>query len=181
MSASDLDTAHLRLRLFDPHDVATLDRLYGNPRVMRYLQHGASSVTNAPEDAGHAVHHFLDHWDAYGFGVWAVEEKATGALIGWCGLHYLPGSAEAELAYVLDEPYWHRGLATEAAHASVRDGFERVGLQRIVAVVDAKNVASCRVLEKVGLVAERTDRMDDRDVVLYAVTRPTPPRPVSEM
>lgn len=105
-----------------------LVRIYDNPRIMRFIRHGTRSPICDARSPSRDVHRFMDHWDAYGFGVWAVVVKATGALIGWCGLQYLPGVGEAELVYVLDEPYWNQGLATAAARASIEDGFLRVEL-----------------------------------------------------
>ena len=89
-------------------------------------------------------------------GLWATEVRATGRYIGRCGLHpcrddndqVIPG--EACLAFYLTRPYWGRGLATEAGHAFVRLGFEVLGLTRIEAGINARNLASIRVIEKLG-------------------------------
>jgi RimJ/RimL family protein N-acetyltransferase len=91
-------------------------------------------------------------------GLLATVFKPEGVYIGRCGLYprrgdddqVIPG--EARLAYYLARPYWGRGLATEAGRVFVEYGFRTLGLSRIEAGANAANVASNRVLEKLGLV-----------------------------
>ena len=75
---------------------------------------------------------------AEGFGLWAVEEKASGAFIGRIGLmvhdDWPEGEHKTEVGWMLDRPYWGRGLATEGALASVGYGFEELGLERIISI-----------------------------------------------
>jgi len=98
-------------------------------------------------------------------------EKASGDFVGFCGLKYLDTSSEIEVGYRLAKKFWRRGLATEAARASLRYGFETLGLDRIVAVVQPENAASCRVIEKTGLRYEKDARFYDTDVKYFAITR----------
>jgi ribosomal-protein-alanine N-acetyltransferase len=174
---AELETARLHLRLFTHDDIGALARIYGNPNVLRYLSHEAISSRHAEEAARRSVHRFLDHWDAFGFGVWAIIDKASGELAGYCGLQYVPGLAQVELLYLLDERFWHRGLATEAVLTAVRYGFDELGLQRIVAVVEAANRASRRVLEKVGLIPSDDSPSGDLQVVAYSGGRDAAPAP----
>jgi ribosomal-protein-alanine N-acetyltransferase len=89
-------------------------------------------------------------------GLWATVFKPEDRYIGRCGIYrrmddnnqVIPG--EASLAYYLARPYWGRGLATEAGQALVRYGFDTLGLTRIVAGMNVKNLASIRVAEKLG-------------------------------
>jgi len=98
---------------------------------------------------------------------WGVWERATGELVGDCSLFFAEEHGDWELAYGLRRDRWGRGYATEAAQACVRYGFDELGLERIVADVDPANVASVRVLEKCGFVAESD--------VFYAVTPSSAP------
>ncbi len=94
----------------------------------------------------------LQHWAEHGLGWWAVELRcATGELLGWNGLQYLPETDEVEVGFLLSRPHWGQGLATEGALAALRFGFETLGLSRIVGIVHPENAASQRVLEKAGL------------------------------
>lgn len=77
----------------------------------------------------------------------AQEQK----LIGWCGLNFLSETNDVELKYLLSKDHWGKGLATEAAGISLRYGFEQAELEQIIGIVHPENIASQRVLEKVGM------------------------------
>lgn len=104
---------------------------------------------------------FLDtvvrRWDEHGFGLWAVVPRAEpgASCIGFAGLaipSFLPEVLPAvEVGWRLAPAWWGRGLATEAARASVEFGFERLGLRSIVSIIDPGNAASLRVAEKLGM------------------------------
>jgi RimJ/RimL family protein N-acetyltransferase len=108
----------------------------------------------------------------------AVTLKDGGRLIGNVGIRRGSGGAhEAEIGYELAPDEWGRGYATEAAREIVRFGFEELGLHRISAWTVAENVASARVLEKVGMTLE--GRLRDKehykgrywDVLMYAMVK----------
>jgi ribosomal-protein-alanine N-acetyltransferase len=99
----------------------------------------------------------LAHWEKHGYGWWAVELDAEAGLIGWAGLQYLSDTDETEVAYLLEKTYWGQGLATQAAKAGVQFGFDELALACIVGIVHPQNIASQRVLEKLGMsFVERT-------------------------
>jgi len=89
--------------------------------------------------------------------------------IGWCGLQYLPETEEVEVAYLLGKAYWGKGLATEAAQASLRYGFEDLGLESIVGIVHLENKASQRVLEKLGLTCVEQANYFGMDCYRYSI------------
>src|SRR5690348_3914222 len=93
----------------------------------------------------------LSHWSEHGFGNRAVILRAGGSFVGRCGLGWFHGRAAPELAYTLHANFWGMGLATEAAAATLRHGFEVLRLPRVVAAADRANAASRRVLEKLGM------------------------------
>ncbi len=93
----------------------------------------------------------IEHWEAHGYGWWAVDVVANGELIGWNGLQYLPETDETEIGYLLARPYWGQGLATEGAGVGMRFGFETLQIPTIIGIVHPENIASQRVLEKIGL------------------------------
>ncbi len=111
------------------------------------------------------------HWERYGFGVWSVEERASGELIGHCGLGTLEEIPEVEVLYALAPAYWGKGLASEAARASVRFGFEQAGLARIIALAFPNNIGSRRVMERAGLHYLKDTRLFDHDLVYYEIER----------
>jgi ribosomal-protein-alanine N-acetyltransferase len=83
---------------------------------------------------------------------------------------FLEGTPEIELAYGLAKPYWGSGFATEAARACLRYGFAEMKLERIVAVVNPGNVASQRVLEKLGMKYTRDVHHYDADLMYYEIS-----------
>jgi len=89
--------------------------------------------------------------------VWelGVLQVSDGRLVGACDLT-MEGPKEADLGFILSRDVWGLGYATEVARAMVREGFQQLGLSRIVATCDVLNGASARVLEKAGLRREAT-------------------------
>src|SRR5205807_7864742 len=83
---------------------------------------------------------------------------------GFCGLvsQSVEGVEEVEVGYMLDKAYWGRGLATEAARASRDYGFERLGLRRLISLINPENAASLRVAEKNGMRYERDAEFNGR-------------------
>lgn len=170
-----LETPRLLLRPSRPDDRADLYALEQDPEVMRFLNGGHPT----PEDG---IDETADYYMPRGGedGLWVAHEKSSGAFVGWFALGSEDKDAEtAELGYRLRRAMWGRGLASEAAKALIDLGFSRLGYQRIFAGTMAVNQGSRRVMEKAGLVYERTIHVDFRDPlpgnehgdVEYALTR----------
>jgi ribosomal-protein-alanine N-acetyltransferase len=90
-----------------------------------------------------------EHWDAQGFGIWAIREKATGSFVGHCGL-LVDRTSGTELIYALARQSWGHGFASEASSIVLDCAFSTLGLSEICALVFPKNTVSGRVLEKLG-------------------------------
>ena len=163
-----LETPRLLLRRFTSRDLDDFALMNADPDVMRYIGDGKPQTRAQTQMRLNAV---LDHWEHRGFGLCAVIDKSTRAFIGFCGLQYLDNTAEIEVGYRLARRFWGMGLATEAAGASLRYGFQELGLERIVAVVHPQNVASQSVVEKIGLKYVKDARFYNSDVEYYAITR----------
>ena len=162
----EIETPRLQLRQFVPNDLDELYRLYSDPDLMRYIGKGIRTK-NETETALLSI---LKHYE-HGFGMWAVISKDDNKLIGRCGLCFLDNTPEVELGYLLDKSYWRKGLATEASHASLNYGFEVVKLDKIIAIAQPENIASRRVMEKVGMKYEKDAYFYNKDVVYYAISR----------
>lgn len=147
-----LDSERLILREFDAADLEPLAAILSDPRVMEYSSAGPMGVA--------AVHDFLEScchsYCAHGFGQWAVVERDSGRLLGFCGISpvRLDGRDEVELAYRLAADRWGEGLASEAGAAVIEAAFDRFGLASVVAIIADAHVASRRVAEKLGLVPD---------------------------
>lgn len=111
----------------------------------------------------------ITHWQRHGFGRWAVVHKETETLIGCAGLRSFEGIGE--LVYLLDEPFWGIGLATEIARACLRYGFEVQQMDHIIGLSKPQNLASRHVLEKIGMRFEKELIVFDIDVTQYTLTR----------
>ena len=107
-----------------------------DPDVMRYLPGGKPRQR---ADSQWVIGYFMHHVEMHGFGIWAVEERSSGTLIGHAGLEYIPGALEVEIAYTLAKACWGRGYATEAAAAALQYGFEAVNLPEIYGLAFPEN------------------------------------------
>jgi RimJ/RimL family protein N-acetyltransferase len=167
---TDLETARLLLRPWRQEDLDPYARICADPEVTRYVS-GPLSRQESEEQ----VSRFVRHWEERGFGLWAVEYRASGAFIGFIGLlhqHDWPiGEDKTEVGWRLDRAFWGQGLATEGAQTSVRYGFEQLGLERIISIINPKNLASRRVAEKAGLTLRGELCFRGYDVVWYAIDR----------
>ena len=148
MKIPTIKTSRLILRAFTKEDFIPFHHILNEREVLRYFP---SSSPPSLERVENMVAEQLKHWAKYGYGWWAVEEQRENKFIGWCGLQYLPETKEVEIAYLLSQSNWGKGLATEGARASLKYGFEELGLKNIVGIVHPKNGASQRVLEKLGM------------------------------
>jgi ribosomal-protein-alanine N-acetyltransferase len=163
-----LETARLILRPFVAGDLDDLAEILADPEVVRYLP-GGQPRTRAQTET--TLNYIANHWEIHGFGWWAAVLKAENKLIGWCGLKVFENTTEVELLYLLAKAHWNQGLTTEAARASLRYGFEELRLERIVAFAVAENIASTRVMEKVGMRYEKAGRFYNLEGVCYGLNR----------
>lgn len=161
-------TDRLRLRPYRSDDVTAMFPIFGDPEVMRYSMSGADPSIESTQAR---IQKLMEHQVLFGFSLWVVEDRSTGTILGDCGLKQLEEGPEIEVGYRFARAHWGRGYASEAAAASVRYGFGTLGLARIVAVVEPPNVASCKVLEKIGLKYERPAHYYGRPMSYFAVDR----------
>ncbi|MFE6101486.1 GNAT family N-acetyltransferase [Streptomyces laurentii] len=179
-----LETPRLILRRWREEDVAPLAAIHADPEVMRWIRDGGVRDERQTRDG---IRAWEGEWESRGFGLFAVEVRATGELAGFTGLsvpHFLPEVLPAvEVGWRLGRAHWGRGLATEAAAAAVRFGFEERGLERIVSIAQVGNDASERIMTKLGMrpVRETVNPTCDRRVRVFALRadeyEPSPRRP----
>jgi RimJ/RimL family protein N-acetyltransferase len=147
----ELTTARLRLRGFAPLDVDPYARMMADPEVTRYLGDGRPL---ARAEAWRQLAMFAGHWTLRGFGVWAVEERATGAFVGRIGCFEPEGWPGFELAYTLARPVWGRGYAREGAGAALAYARETLGRTDVISLIRPANAGSIRVAEALGAVRD---------------------------
>jgi RimJ/RimL family protein N-acetyltransferase len=164
-----IDTGRLVLRRFYESDLEAFFQLCSRPEVIRYAQ--STPVASLEEARGLMKSAPFRDYATYGYGRFACVWKATGAVIGFSGLKYVPEISDTELGYRFFPEYWGMGLATEAGRASIEFARSDLGLTRLVALVHPANVASARVLTKLGFSIEKQLRysgLQDVDVNLFA-------------
>jgi ribosomal-protein-alanine N-acetyltransferase len=153
-----LHTDRLRLRPFAGADADELYALHSNAQVLRYWDSPPWSDPARAERFIAACGKMAE--DGTGARL-AIELASDGTFLGWCGLtRWNPGYRSAALGYVLGEAAWGHGYATEGARALLRWAFDTLDLNRVQSETDTRNLASARVLEKLGFVHEGTQRED---------------------
>lgn len=167
--AAELETPRTLLRRWQPRDRPPFARINADPAVMRYLPR---SLSRAESDA--LVDRIENHFATWGFGLWALELRATGALAGFVGLQVVRFAAPfvdtarsaaasgptVEMGWRLDRAVWGRGYATEAARRAIACGFETWGLREIVAFTVSQNSRSIALMERLGMTRDPADDFD---------------------
>jgi ribosomal-protein-alanine N-acetyltransferase len=169
MSHPHLITARLRFQPFTLDDVDALHQIWTDPDVRRYLW---DDKIISRETAEEVVRASLSSFQEHRFGFWTLrflEHEAT--IIGFCGLRFFDDPPEIEVMYGVTPAHWGQGLATEAAQAVLRYGFEELQLAKIWGGADAPNVASIRVLQKLGMTYEKTVPMPLGEGPYYSLKR----------
>lgn len=168
-----LETDRLTLRRLTPDDVDALVELDGDPAVMRYLSGGPA--TPREEIERDYLPHFMGYYDRYeGYGFWAAIERTSGDFLGWFHLRPGPGSGEdePELGYRLRASAWGNGYGTEGSRALVDKAFADLEARRVVASTYEDNLASRRVMEKIGMRHVRTFRFTADELRELGVASP---------
>lgn len=168
-----LTTSRLSLRRWREDDLTIMAAINADPEVIRWIGDG-TVIDDEATAAGTARSE--QHRETHGFGLFAVEIRATGQLAGFTGLntpYSLPEVSPAvEIGWRLGRQYWGQGIATEAAQAALDFGFTDRGLDKIVGIHQLGNDASGRIMQKLGMRLDReiTDSRGRR-VRVYVTSR----------
>lgn len=161
-------TAHLTLRPLQADDAARLHRIYQTEGVLRYFP---NPLPPSLEKVERYILLQQAHWAAHGYGNWGILLEGGREIIGWAGLQYVQELDETEVGFLLDRPYWGKGYATEAAMASLYQGFERLNLDHIIALVHGDNSASRRVIEKCSMGYTETVALWGMELLHYHIDK----------
>jgi ribosomal-protein-alanine N-acetyltransferase len=102
-----------------------------------------------------------------GHGLWAVLPRDEDELIGFSGFWRFHDPPQLELVYGISSAHWSKGFASEAAQAVMSYGFEQLSFERIEASTDAPNVASVKVMEKLGMSFWKREMSNGLDTIYY--------------
>ena len=164
----EIETERLRYRMLGAADLDRLLLIVSDPEVMKYLGPEGGTILCREETKG-ILDGMIEFWLQHGFGRWAVVDKKDDKLIGLCRFRLL--NSTPELFYLFAKENWGQGLATEAAGAALRFGFEELGFDRIMAAARHANAASIRVLRKIGMRYEKEISHSGVPAVCYVSTR----------
>ena len=141
--------------------------MLGNPDV------GSRLGSPSQENIGRAIDRYELNWHTLGFGRFAVEDRQTTEFVGRVGLmrqeEWTASEDKVEIGWAVTRERWGEGLATEAARAVLADGFDRVGLPRVISFSSPDNIASVRVMERLGMTFQGTAQWAGKDRVWYAI------------
>jgi len=165
---AEVETARLRLRNFTHEDLDGLWRIASDPEVMRHMGDGVPFTRDVTLLNLNGI---INAFDRRGWGRWALEKKDGGGLIGYCGLAHGCDEVGVEVVYMLAREEWGKGIATEAAWASLRYGFETLGFDSIAALTRPDNWRSRRVMERLGMRFERDACYHGYNCVCYRLAR----------
>jgi ribosomal-protein-alanine N-acetyltransferase len=144
-----LQTERLILRHITPDDFDELYRMNSDPIIMKYV--GDGSIRNH-EQMVTELDMLISHYTRKpGLGIWATVLKSTNTFVGASGLVYYNNTSEIEIGYRMLKEHWNKGYATEASTGLLQYGFENLKLKKIVSSVHTENMASRRVMEKIGM------------------------------
>jgi ribosomal-protein-alanine N-acetyltransferase len=168
MTSLAFETGRCELRPVTPDDTAALHRLWTTPGVRRFLW---DNDVIPLERAAEAVSASRDLFEQHRFGLWAVRLKGSTEICGFAGLWPFRDPPEFELLYGMAEPLWGQGYAGEAAQAVMAYCYDTLDMTVIRASIDAPNVASERVLEKLGFTPLRRATVGGLDLVFFERSR----------
>ncbi len=161
MDVPVLETERLIMRSFRGEDFGPISGFFADERSFYY---------GGPLSAGDAWRRlatYAGHWVLNGYGEWALEEKASGAFVGFCGPWKPADMPEPEIAWALLPEHYGKGFAFEAAKRALRHVYEALNWPTVMSLIEPGNAASIRLAERLGATAERKMEIYGREAVVY--------------
>ncbi|MEG0928470.1 GNAT family N-acetyltransferase [Chryseobacterium sp.] len=162
-----LETERFLLRELTVGDAMSFYELNENSKVIQYT---GDRPFESVEEATTFLQNYKDY-DENGYGRWAVIDKSNNEFLGWCGLKYDSSKDETDLGFRFFEKFWNRGVATESAIACLKYGLDQLKLKKIVGRAMSENIASIKVLQKLGFTFEKEFDFDGCKGVIYTIEK----------
>lgn len=163
-----LQTPRLILRQFTEADAPLILSLNSDPEVVKYLH---EPTLQTVEHAAQIINDIILPQYKNNLGRWAIHTKDNMNFIGWCGLKYRPEIDEIDLGYRFMQKAWGKGFATEAAQHTLDYGLNDLQLKLITGRAHIENIASIKVLEKIGMDYVGEGIVDDCPVRTYTKSK----------
>ena len=161
-----LHTERLTLRMLREEDLDPYAAMCADPEVMRHL--GEGKTFTRPE-AWREMALLIGHWQLRGYGMWAVEERASGSLVGRIGFFQPEGWPGFELGWMLGREHWGKGYAIEGARGALKYAFATLKRQHVISLIRPANAASIRVAERLGERLEGRRELFGHAVLIYGI------------
>ena len=163
---TSIETSRLILQPFESGDVEAAFAWFGDPTVMRFTPTGPDA---SPQQTTARLRKYHEHQTAHGFSKWIILDRGSARPMGDAGLLMLKEYSWIDLGVRLAQSYWGKGLATEAAYAWVCAAFDDFQLDRLGAFVHPENLASIRLLEKLGFRIERQETIMGMNSIVFSL------------
>lgn len=171
-----MEAERVRLRWLTPADVPALASIFGDPAVCRFLLRPPLRDLSAAADLQAEIARLFAERSLF---QWGLAERDSDVVVGTCTLAWLSAEhARAELGFVLAQEKWGRGYMREALPVLIKFAFDTLGLHRLEADADPRNVRSIKLLERLGFQREGYQRErynvngELQDAVLFGLLRP---------
>lgn len=163
-----LESERLRMRWFREDDFGQFARICQDPEVMRFLGDGRP-MTDL--EVWRQMATFMGHWYFRGYGIWAVEERLTGKLVGRIGFMSPLGWPGFELGWTLARDSWGKGYATEGAQRALEYAFTEMNRDHVISCIAPANTRSIKVAERLGEKVEGKTQLLGNEVLIYGISR----------
>lgn len=161
-----LETERLKIREITESDAGFILDLLNQPSFINNI--GDRNVRTLEQSAEFIENRFRAAYAKFGFGLYAVELKETGAPIGICGFVKRDYLADADIGFAFLPQYERRGYGFESASAMLDYGRETLNFKQVAAIVSPHNEASAKLLEKLGLHFEKMIKPDAEEIRLFS-------------
>jgi [ribosomal protein S5]-alanine N-acetyltransferase len=160
-----LETSRLLLRHYKDADINSLYNIFSDPETMEFYP----APFSMHKTQGW-IKQNIERYQIDGFGLWVVCLKDSNEFLGDCGLvkQQINGKLEIEIGYHISKEHWSKGYASEAARACMEHGFYQLGLNKLISIIDPRNIASIRVAEKIGFIQEKEVFIFNKNHYIYS-------------
>lgn len=167
MDVPVIETSRLRLRGWKETDIDALAELNANPEFIRYFGQG---VPISRFESWKVLAMLAGHWALKGFGIWVVEDKASGEFLGRVGIWDPADWPGVEIGWGIAPKHWGKGYAPEAARASMEWGFRHLDIDSLISVIHPDNQASKLVARKIGESFSHSQEVMGKMSDIYKIT-----------
>ncbi|MEH6413956.1 GNAT family N-acetyltransferase [Pseudomonas sp. CGJS7] len=161
-----IQTERLLLSELTPEDAAFILELLTEPSFLANI--GDRGVRDLDTAVGYIQDGPVQSYARHGYGLWRVNLRDSGEAIGLCGLLKRDTLPDPDLGYAFLPRHWSRGYAVEAGAAALDYGLKTLALPRVLAITNPDNLASIKVLSRLGLGFQRMIRIGDNDLRLFS-------------